>query len=91
MLLLGACAAFFAIPVQVFIQARPKEDQKGRVIAVMNLANFSAILLSGAIYGAFDRLVTWLSLPHAPIFILTALIILPVALFYRPQGMELKE
>jgi acyl-[acyl-carrier-protein]-phospholipid O-acyltransferase/long-chain-fatty-acid--[acyl-carrier-protein] ligase len=89
MVLLGMFAAFFAIPVQVFIQARPTEDQKGRVIAVMNLANFTAILLSGAIYGLFDRLVRAFELPHSPIFIMTGLIILPVAVFYRPKGMEL--
>lgn len=89
MVLLGMFAAFFAIPVQVFIQARPQEDQKGRVIAVMNLANFTAILLSGVIYGLFDRLVGALGLPHAPIFILTGLIILPVAIFYRPKNIEL--
>jgi acyl-[acyl-carrier-protein]-phospholipid O-acyltransferase/long-chain-fatty-acid--[acyl-carrier-protein] ligase len=90
MILLGMFAAFFAIPVQVFIQARPQEDQKGRVIAVMNQANFTAILLSGAIYGVFDRTVNALSIPHAPIFMMTALIILPVAIFYHPKNVELK-
>lgn len=89
MVMLGTFAAFFAIPVQVFIQARPTEDQKGRVIAVMNLANFTAILFSGAIYGVFDRFVRAVELPHSPIFIMTGLIILPVALFYRPRSIEL--
>lgn len=91
MFLLGMFAAFFAIPVQVFIQARPAEDQKGRIIAVMNLANFAAILASGAIYGIFDRLTNAVGLPHAPIFIMTAAIILPVAIFYRPHNVELSK
>ena len=47
LVLLGMAAGMFAIPVQVFLQTRPPEDQKGRMIAVMNLTNFIAILLSG--------------------------------------------
>jgi acyl-[acyl-carrier-protein]-phospholipid O-acyltransferase/long-chain-fatty-acid--[acyl-carrier-protein] ligase len=89
MIVLGAFAAMFAIPVQVFIQARPSDEQKGRVVAVMNLANFAAILLAGAIYSVFDLAVNAMRLPHTPIFILTALIILPVALLYRPKDVEL--
>lgn len=42
LILLGVSAGCFAIPVQVFIQARPPEGQKGRMIAVMNQANFVA-------------------------------------------------
>lgn len=89
LVLLGMSAGCFAIPVQVFIQARPPEGQKGRMIAVMNQANFVAIMLSGVLYALFDRLVTALGLPHAPIFMLTGLLILPVAIFYRPQNVEL--
>ncbi len=59
------------------------------MIAVMNQANFVAIMLSGVFYSVFDRLVTAVGLPHAPIFIMTALLILPVAIFYRPKNVEL--
>lgn len=83
---LGMAAGMFAIPVQVFIQTRPPEDQKGRMIAVMNLTNFIAILLSGAIYLAFDRLIEALRLPRSVLFAFNAAIILPVALFYRPKA-----
>lgn len=82
---LGIGAGMFAIPVQVFIQTRPPEDQKGRMIAVMNLTNFVAILLSGAIYLAFDRLIHALAWPRSILFAFDAAIILPVALFYRPK------
>src|SRR6478672_3267743 len=58
LVLLGMAAGMFAIPVQVFLQSRPPEDQKGRMIAVMNLTNFIAILLSGAIYLGLDRAIT---------------------------------
>ena len=83
--LLGMAAGMLAIPVQVFIQTRPPEDQKGRMIAVMNLTNFVAILLSGAIYMGFDRLVGVAGWPRSVFFALTALLILPVAVLYRPE------
>jgi len=76
----------FAIPVQVFIQSGPPEDQKGRMIAAMNLTNFIAILLSGAIYMACDRLIDALHWPRSVLFAFNALLILPVALFYRPTA-----
>ncbi len=86
LILLGTSAGMFAIPVQVFIQLRPPEGQKGRIIAVMNQANFTAILLSAAIYLLFDRIVVALDWPRSSIFAMTALIMLPVALFYRPPS-----
>ena len=85
LVLLGMAAGMFAIPVQVFIQTRPPEDQKGRMIAVMNLTNFIAILLSGAIYMGFDRLIEACHWPRSVLFGLNAALILPVALFYRPR------
>ena len=82
---LGMAAGMFAIPVQVFIQMRPPENQKGRMIAVMNLTNFIAILLSGAVYMLFDRVIEAAGWPRSVLFGLTAAIILPVAIFYRPR------
>jgi acyl-[acyl-carrier-protein]-phospholipid O-acyltransferase/long-chain-fatty-acid--[acyl-carrier-protein] ligase len=87
--LLGMAAGMFAIPIQVFIQARPPDKQKGRMIAVMNLLNFIAIFLAAPIYKVFDVTVVGLGLPRSPIFAMTALLILPVALFYRPKNVEL--
>jgi acyl-[acyl-carrier-protein]-phospholipid O-acyltransferase/long-chain-fatty-acid--[acyl-carrier-protein] ligase len=85
LIFLGGAAGMLAIPVQVFIQTRPPEDQKGRMIAVMNLTNFIAILLSGAIYMACDRLIDAMHWPRSVLFAFNALLILPVALFYRPK------
>ncbi len=82
--LLGVAAGFFAIPVQVFIQSRPPADQKGRMIAVMNQANFLAILLSGVLYGLFSRFIVAMEWPRSPLFALMAILILPVLLFYHP-------
>jgi acyl-[acyl-carrier-protein]-phospholipid O-acyltransferase/long-chain-fatty-acid--[acyl-carrier-protein] ligase len=89
LVLLGAFAGTFAVPVQVFIQSRPPADQKGRMIAVMNQMNFVAILLSGVVYYVFVVLVDWLGWPRSPMFAFSALLMLPVAILYRPSDEEL--
>lgn len=80
---LGVAAAFFAIPVQVFLQSRPPENQKGRMIGVMNLANFSTILLAGVIYAVCDWIVGEQGWPRSAIFAIMAAMVLPVALLYK--------
>jgi len=80
---LGAAAAFFSIPIQVFLQSRPPTELKGRMIAVMNQANFFAIVMSGALYIVLDRLAISQGWPRSSIFAAMALLFLPVALFYR--------
>jgi len=80
---LGAAAAFFSIPIQVFLQSRPPVELKGRMIAVMNQANFFAIVMSGALYIVLDRLAISQDWPRSSIFAAMALLFLPVAIFYR--------
>ena len=55
-------------------------------IAVMNQANFLAIVLSAAAYWLFDRLAVLLDWNRSTIFALIALLMLPAALFYRGQS-----
>lgn len=86
LVLLGMAAGVFAIPVQVFIQTRPPREQKGRMIAVMNIFNFIAILLGGIVYALFDRLNVALDWPRSYIFAMTAALMLPLALLYRPRS-----
>ncbi len=83
LLLVGISAGMFAIPVQVFIQARPPTGQKGRMIAVMNQANFIAITLAGFIYLAMDRSAVAMDWPRSTLFAMMAGLFLPVALLYR--------
>jgi len=90
LVLLGVFTGMFAIPIQVFLQARPPDGQKGRMIAVMNQANFAAILLAAPVYLVFDQIVVFLEWPRSPIFAFTALLMLPMALFYRPKNEELR-
>jgi acyl-[acyl-carrier-protein]-phospholipid O-acyltransferase/long-chain-fatty-acid--[acyl-carrier-protein] ligase len=56
------------------------------MIAVMNQANFIAILLSGVIYSLFDRWVKAQAWPRSYIFAMMAMLILPMAIFYRPKN-----
>jgi len=83
--LLGAAAGFFAIPLQVFLQSRPPENQKGRMIAAMNLANYVAILLSGVMYGLMDAVVLGLGWPRSSVFGFMALLLLPLLIWYHPD------
>ncbi len=83
--LMGIAAGVFTVPLQVFLQARPPADQKGRVIGAMNLVNWIGILFSAEFYSGFDRIREWMHEPHSAIFGGTALLLLPVALFYRPR------
>ena len=52
MLLLGAFTGLFAVPLQVFMQSAPPKDKKGRMIAVMNQANWIGILIAAGLYWA---------------------------------------
>ncbi|MFO0915144.1 MAG: MFS transporter [Pirellulales bacterium] len=90
LLMLGVAAGLFAVPLQVFLQSRPPENQKGRMIAAMNLANYVAILMSGVIYGLLDAAVTKLDWPRSTIFGFMALLILPLVLSYWPNFAEQK-
>ncbi len=89
---LGICAGMYAIPLQVFMQSRPPEGQKGRMIGVMNQANFTGIMLSAFVYWAFDRIVANIRWPvtgdyqiRSPIFAMTALVMFLAVAFYRPD------
>ncbi len=86
LILLGAAAAFFAIPIQVFLQSRPPDELKGRMIAVMNQANFFAIVASGLLYMVLDKLLITMDWPRSIVFAAMAVLFLPVAMFYRLQS-----
>lgn len=85
LVMLGAAAGAYAIPLQVFMQARPPATQKGRVIAVVNQLNFTGIMLSGVVYKAFDRVIEAQSWSRSYLFVLTAGLMLPLAAAFRPK------
>jgi hypothetical protein len=53
---LGIAGGVFSIPVTSFVQVRPAPEMKGRMIASSNFADFTGILLSGAVFYIFTRL-----------------------------------
>lgn len=83
LMLLGAAAAFFAIPIQVFLQDRPPAELKGRMIAVMNQANFFAIVMSGVLYQILDLLINAMNWPRSMVFAAMAILFVPVAIAFR--------
>ncbi|MEX0715784.1 MAG: MFS transporter [Planctomycetaceae bacterium] len=98
LMLAGFFAGLFVVPLQVFMQARPPEDQKGRMIGAMNLINWIGIVLAAGFFG----LCTWafgeqaalaragVDAPVSWTFAVLALVLLPVALFYHPREESLE-
>jgi acyl-[acyl-carrier-protein]-phospholipid O-acyltransferase/long-chain-fatty-acid--[acyl-carrier-protein] ligase len=52
---LGFWAGFYAVPVNALIQHRPREEDKGGVIAAANLLSFIGIALSAGVYYVFTE------------------------------------
>jgi len=48
--LLGFFGGFFAVPLNAMIQHRPRQEQKGGVIAVANLLSFVGVFLAAGAY-----------------------------------------
>ena len=83
--LVGGATGVFSVPMQVFLQGRPPADQKGRVIGAMNLFNWVGICLAAGVYGLLIWAINALQLPKASLFSACALLMLPIALWYRPR------
>lgn len=85
LLVLGMSTGLFAVPLQVFLQSRPPNDKKGRMIAVMNQANWIGVLLSAALYQGLAILIESQQWPRSVMFMFIGALMLPVAIFYRPS------
>jgi MFS family permease len=90
-LVMGAFTGLFAVPLQVFMQSRPPDDKKGRMIAVMNQFNWIGILLAVAVYWALTKLIEWQEWPRSIVFLFIAALMLPIAIFYHPKNEALAE
>jgi MFS family permease len=52
----GICGGIFLIPFTAFIQVRPQQNQKGKIIAAANFCAFSGMLVAGQVFTVFDSL-----------------------------------
>lgn len=86
LLLLGTFTGLFAVPLQVFMQTRPPDDKKGRMIAVMNQANWVGIAISGVLYSVFVTIIAAFNWPSSTTFLFIAVLMLPIVIFYRPKN-----
>lgn len=82
--LLGIFAGLFVVPLQVFLQVHPPEDQKGRIIGAMNLFNWIGIMLAAGFYIVMDGLCTAAGIRTSWIFAVLGALMLMVAIRYRP-------
>jgi acyl-[acyl-carrier-protein]-phospholipid O-acyltransferase/long-chain-fatty-acid--[acyl-carrier-protein] ligase len=81
----GFFAGFFYVPLAVIMQVRPPADQKGRMIGAMNLVNWIGIMLAAVFYLVVIEACKLLEIRVSWIFAMSAAVMLPVAMFYRPN------
>jgi len=87
--LTGMFGGLYAVPLQVFLQARPPNDQKGRIIGSMNLVNWIAVIASAGVYGVFSWIVESTPIPPSTIYAATSLFLVPVLIWFHPADAEL--
>jgi hypothetical protein len=81
----GFFAGFFYVPLAVIMQVRPPAEQKGRMIGAMNLINWIGIMLAAVFYLLVIEACRILQIRESWIFAMSAAVMLPVALLYRPN------
>lgn len=91
LILLGFFTGVFVVPIQVSLQVLPPPEDKGRMIAVMNQCNFIGIIVGGIIFLAVIKTLEAWNWPRNLVFAVTALIMLPIALLYRPEERKLSK
>jgi acyl-[acyl-carrier-protein]-phospholipid O-acyltransferase/long-chain-fatty-acid--[acyl-carrier-protein] ligase len=91
LILLGVFSGMFIVPVQVTLQSRPPRDEKGRMIATMNQISWVGVILGAVVYEACIMVLDRTGGARSIIFGVTALLLLPVALLYRPKEEKLSE
>jgi MFS family permease len=91
LVILGAFTGMFIVPVQVALQSRPPRAEKGRMIATMNQFSWIGIILGAILYQSSLVVLTKLDWPRSTIFAVTAVLMLPVAILYRPKDERLPE
>lgn len=91
LILAGISTGIFIVPIQVSIQALPPPDEKGRMIALMNQCNWIGIIAGALLVELSLKLMDHFNQPRNTTFAIAALVMLPVALFYRPEERSLAD
>lgn len=89
LILLGLFTGMFIVPIQVLLQSRPPKEEKGRMIALMNQVSWIGIILGAILFQISIWILDATGGPRSAIFAIGALIMLPIAVWYRPQDAEL--
>jgi MFS family permease len=88
---MGAFTGMFIVPIQVALQSRPPREQKGRMIATMNQCSWVGIILGALLFWVCLVVFNKYGWPQNTMFAVTAALMLPVAIFYRPKDEPLGE
>jgi acyl-[acyl-carrier-protein]-phospholipid O-acyltransferase/long-chain-fatty-acid--[acyl-carrier-protein] ligase len=91
LLVTGVFAGMFIVPVQVVLQSRPPRAEKGRMIALMNQCNLLGIILGAVLYKGCLWVLDEVGGPRSAVFAVTAALILPIAILYRPNDQPLEQ
>ncbi len=83
LLLIGFFAGIFAVPPQVFIQARPPEAFKGRVIGAMALTTWIGICIASGYYFLYTKFAAATGLVYSWIFLSVGFMFVLVAVLFR--------
>ncbi len=84
----GLFAGIFAVPPQVFIQARPPAAAKGRVIGAMALVTWMGIVFAAAWYFMLTRVVAAAGIPASWIFLSIGLVFAATVVLFRQPNPE---
>lgn len=79
----GLTAGLFSVPIQIYLLTQAPSDQKGRIIAALNLLNFTGLAASGAFYGVCDAVLRRANQPPATMFACAAAVLFLLAVIYR--------
>lgn len=85
----GVSTGIFIVPIQVAVQALPPANEKGRMIALMNQCNWVGIIIGALLFKGSVTLCDTFDQPRNTAFAVGALVMLPIAVFYRPKEREL--
>ena len=86
LLIAGIFGGILAVPLQVFLQARPPVELKGRTIGAMNLITWIGVLAAAAYYFLFNWAFSRSGIAPSWILATLAVVMLVVAFGYRTSG-----